>query len=313
MNLGIPINLDKVILIGNYPNFKVKYKSEIETRWLLIKGIENKIFCLDSRELETSDLIKEIEKSDYEIVDLEQRIKGKVKEILDKKISNIFNENIDKEDLILDYDIEEKIDTKTGDIMLIKNYKNLEGAYMYGANIRNDEYRTKYLELDISEIDKGIVSLKNTNIKYDLINDKFLTTDIGILMAIYNQNEIKHIISYEKYRQGIASRFYSEIAKINEFIENKKSITVKLKNGTIFKTEPFLRNILNIYSNGDIYISRTYRQKLIAGEDFTDFQYKVEQLESLKYGREELKINSENLIINRQIEEERIEETEEEI
>ena len=50
MNFNIKIDLDKVILIGKDANFNVKYKSEMETKWLLIKGIEDKIFCLKSNE-----------------------------------------------------------------------------------------------------------------------------------------------------------------------------------------------------------------------------------------------------------------------
>ena len=199
----------------------------------------------------------------------------------------------------MDYDIKEKIDTKTGEITLIKDYKTLEESYMFGKKLRKDEEKTKNLGLEIQEIDKGIILVENTNIKYDLLNDKFLNADREILREIYSQNELKHIISYEKYKQGIGSKFYNEIAKINEFMKDKQSITVKLKDGTMFKTEPFLRNILNIYSNGDIYISRTYSEKIIEGENFTDFQYKVDQLESLKYGKEELKIDSSKLILER--------------
>lgn len=299
MHLGIEINLDKVVLLGRDPNFKVNYKSELETKWLLVKGVEDKIFCLKSGEINSSELIEEIEKSDYEIIDLEQRVKGKIKEILKKEFNDIFEENIEKEDFVLDYEIEEEIDIKTGEIILCKKYKNIEEAYRFGKNLRDDERKIKFLDLEIREIDRGIISLENTNIKYDLINDKFLTSDREILRAFYRQNEINQIISYEKYKQGIGSKFYSEIAKINEFMRDKQSITVKLKNGTIFKTDPILRNILYIYSDGDIYISSTYRHKIIEGEKFNDFQYKVDQLESLKYGKEELKIDTTNLIIKR--------------
>ena len=302
MGFGIEINLDKVILIGNNEELEVKYKSLIETRWLLIKGIESKIFCLNSNELESSNfsnLVKAIKKSDYEIIDIEQRIKGKIEEILDKEFKTIFKQNIEKADLVLDYDIEKTVNTKTGEINLVKRYKNIEEAYLFGKNLRKDNQKMKYLELDITEIDKGIISLKNTNIKYDLMNDKFLNTNREILRSFYNSSEIKHIISYEKYKQGICSKFYSEIAKINDFLEDKQKITVKLKNGTILKTDAFLTNILNVYHNGEIYIERNYKQNILQGENFSDFQYKVDQLKSLKYGKEELKINSANLLLER--------------
>src|SRR5699024_643248 len=126
----------------------------------------------------------------YEIIDIEQRIKGKIRKILDKEFSNIYEENISKEDLVLDYDIKEKIDTKTGEITLIKDYKTLEESYMFGKKLRKDEEKTKNLGLEIQEIDKGIILVENTNIKYDLLNDKFLNADREILREIYSQNEL---------------------------------------------------------------------------------------------------------------------------
>ena len=299
MNLGIPIILDKVILLGRYPTFRVNNRSDLETRWLLIKGIEDKIFCLKSKEIENSDFINEIKESKYEIIDLEQRIKGKIKEILDIEFNNIFEQSIGKKEPFLDYDIKENVDVNTGEITLFKEYKNIEKAYWFGMNFRDDNEKIQFLNLKIQEINKGIISLEDTNIKYDLLKDKLLNNNTEILNNFYSNNEINHIISYEKYKQGIGSKFYSEIAKINEFLKEKQSITVKLKNGTVFKTEPTLRNILSIYTDGNIYISNPYRQKIIEGEKFDDFQYKVEQLESLKYGKEELKINSKNLIVER--------------
>lgn len=302
MNFNIKIDLDKVILIGKDANFNVKYKSEMETKWLLIKGIEDKIFCLKSNEIETeypSDLVKEIMQSNYEIIDLEKRIKGKVKKIIDKEISKIFEQSMDKEDFALDYDIKENVDQSTGEITLWKEYQIINEAYQFGKNLRDDEYRTRYLNLGITEINKGFISVMETNIKYDLINDKFLNTDREIILAFYNENEIRHILSYEKYKCGIGSTFYSEFAKINEFLQDKKSITVKLKNGTIFKTDAIIRNIFDISSTGDIYIAQNYSQTIIEGENFRTHQYKVDQLESLRYGKSELKINSKNLMIER--------------
>ena len=302
MNFNIKIDLDKVILIGKDANFNVKYKSEMETKWLLIKGIEDKIFCLKSNEIETeypSDLVKEIMQSNYEIIDLEKRIKGKVKTIIDKEISKIFEQSMDKADFALDYDIKENVDQSTGEITVWKEYQIINEAYQFGKNLRDDEYRTRYLNLGIKEINKGLISVMETNIKYDLINDKFLNTDREIILVFYNENEIRHILSYEKYKCGIGSTFYSEFAKINEFLQDKKSITVKLKNGTIFKTDAIIRNIFDISSTGDIYIAQNYSQTIIEGENFRTHQYKVDQLESLRYGKSELKINSKNLMIER--------------
>ena len=143
MNLGIPIILDKVILLGRYPTFRVNNRSDLETRWLLIKGIEDKIFCLKSKEIENSDFINEIKESKYEIIDLEQRIKGKIKEILDIEFNNIFEQSIGKKEPFLDYDIKENVDVNTGEITLFKEYKNIEKAYWFGMNFRDDNEKIR--------------------------------------------------------------------------------------------------------------------------------------------------------------------------
>lgn len=308
MKFDIKIDLEKVVLIGNNPNLKTKYISEIETRWLLIKGIKDKIFCLKSHEIEKeypNDLVKEIMKSDYEIVDLEKRVKGKIKEIIDNELRKIFEQNIDKEDFVLDYEIKEKVDKETGEIIPYKEYGVICEAHLFGKNLRDDIYRTKDIYLGITQIDKGIISVVDTKIKYDLINDKFLNSEEEILRAFYNENEIKQILSYERYKNGIGSKFYSEIAIINEFVKDLKTITVKLKNGTMFKTDAILRNILDFRSNGKVYIARTGYQTIIEGEDFGNFEYKADQLESLRYGKTDLKINSNNFIINKETKENR--------
>ena len=78
MKFNVKIELDKVILIGNDPNYKINYKSEIETKWLLIKEIKDKIFCLKSSEINNyGGLVQKIKESNYEIIDVEKRIREK--------------------------------------------------------------------------------------------------------------------------------------------------------------------------------------------------------------------------------------------
>lgn len=300
MKFNIKIELDKVILIGNDPNYKINYKSEIDTKWLLIKEIKDKIFCLKSCEINNYDtLVKKIKESNYEIIDVEKRIREKVRDILEREFNKIFEENKDTEDMVLIYDIKEKVDKKTGEIIPYRDYKLINEAYLFGRKIRDDEYKTRYLNLGISQIDKGIISVMNDNILYDLTKDKFISSDRDVLLAFYDKNDIRHIISYDKYKLGIGSDFYKEFAKINEFMKDKKTITVTLKNGTKFKIENTFRDIFDIYSDGEIYVSRTYRQKIIEGENFESYQYKANELKSIKYGKLELEIDSDKLILNR--------------
>jgi len=299
MKFNVKIELDKVVLIGNDPNFKINYKSEIETRWLLIKEIANKIFCLKSNEInESSEFVKSLKSSNYQIIDLEKRIRQKTNDVIDRELNKIFDENKFKEDMILEYEITEKVDKETGEIIPEKSYKYINDAHLFGIKYRDNEYRTRYLNLGLNNIGEGIITVMDTNIKYDLLKDKFLSTDREVLLAFYQPNEIKQIISYEKYQLGIGSDFYSEILKINNFMKDKKTINVELKNGIEFKTDARLREILNIQCNGEIFISSTYNQKIIEGERFNDYQYKIDELKCLKYGKNILDIDSEKLLLN---------------
>ena len=299
MKFNVKIELDKVVLIGNDPNFKINYKSEIETRWLLIKEIANKIFCLKSNEInESSEFVKSLKSSNYQIIDLEKRIRQKTNDVIDRELNKIFDENKFKEDMILEYEITEKVDKETGEIIPEKSYKYINDAHLFGIKYRDNEYRTRYLNLGLNSISDGIITVMDTNIKYDLLKDKFLSTDREVLLAFYQPNEIKQIISYEKHQLGIGSDFYSEILKINNFMKDKKTINVELKNGIEFKTDARLREILNIQCNGEIFISSTYNQKIIEGEKFNDYQYKIDELKCLKYGKNILDIDSEKLLLN---------------
>lgn len=299
MTFNVKIELDKVILIGNDPYFKINYKSEIETRWLLIKGVENKIFCLKSSEINnSSEFVKNLKNYNYQIIDLEKRIRQKANDAIDRELNKIFDENKFKEDMILEYEITEKVDKETGEIIPEKAYKYINDAHLFGIKYRDNEYRTRYLNLGLNSISDGIITVMDTNIKYDLLKDKFLSTDREVLLAFYQPNEIKQIISYEKYQLGIGSDFYSEILKINNFMKDKKTINVELKNGTEFKTDARLREILNIQCNGEIFISSTYNQKIIEGEKFNDYQYKIDELKCLKYGKNILEIDSDKLLLN---------------
>lgn len=313
MKFNTKIELDKVILIGNDPNFKINYKSEIETKWLLIKGIENKVFCLKSSEIiGLSELVKEIKNSNYQIVDLEKKIRQKSTEAIDRELNKIFEDNKFKEDMILEYEIIEKVDKETGEIIPERKYKHINDAHLFGIKYRDNEYRTRYLNLGINSISDGVITVMNPNIKYDLLTDRFLSSDREVLLAFYQPNEIKQIIAYEKYQYGIGSDFYSEILKINDFMKDKKTINVELKNGTEFKTDARLREILNIQCNGEIFISSTYNQKIIEGKKFNDYQYKIDELKCLKYGKNILDIDTNKLLINEQKEHlEEFEETEE--
>lgn len=302
MKFDIKIELDKVILIGEYPNYSANTYSSITTRWLQIKGIEDKIFKLKS--YADGELLRKFQEENYEIIDVEKRLKEKISKIISRELKEIYKENINN-DFLLEYKASEFNP-------YLKIYPILENGYSFGKNIRDDEYRIKYLNLEFQQINNGIITVMNNDIKYDLINDRFLNSDREILSGVYRENEVKQIILYQKYVNGLGTGIYNEIAKINNFLNDKKSVNVILKNGIIFKAEAKIRNILNICANGKIYVSDVYTNKIIKGKRFESQEYKANEIEYLKYGNDELKINTDNLMMLDEDYLKEIEDTEEE-
>lgn len=289
----VKIDFGKVILLAEKYSLSLDNNSKFRTRWMLVKGIEDKVFCLDSDEInKQSELPKDIQDS-YIIVDLEKRLRGKIQDIIDKELIILSEEN---NDYVLEY--EEKIQRNSNGrkIGSIRDYKMLNESYLFGKNIRNDEHRTSYMNLDISEIDKGFIyPMHNESLKYDIFQDKFIYSNRSVLQAIYSDREVKQILTFEQYKKGLTPPIYNEIAKINNFIKDINTVTVELKNGTIFKADATLRNILQVYSSGEIYVSRTYKQKIVEGNNFEEYQYLADEIKCIKFNRSKLDINGQNL------------------
>lgn len=292
---NVKIDFGKIILLAEKYSLNLDNISKFKTKWMLIKEIEDKVFCLESDEINTqNELPKEIQDK-YIVVDLEKRLRGKIKNIIDKELTLLSKEN---NNYVLEYEEEIQRNSNGRKIGTTRNYNMLEQSYLFGKNIRDDEDKTSYMNLDISQIDKGFIyPLHNENLKYDIFQDKFVCSNREVLRAIYNDREVKQILSYEQYKNGLTPPIYNEIAKINNFIKDRNTVTVKLKDGTIFKTDAQLNNILQVFANGEIYVARTYYQKIIEGNDFEDYQYLADEIESIKANREELKINGKNLTI----------------
>lgn len=289
----VKIDFGKVILLAEKYSLRLDDNSKFRTRWMLAKGIEDKVFCLDSDEInKQNELPKEIQDK-YVVVDLEKRLRGKIQNIIDKQLTILSQEN---NDYVLEYEEEIQRNSNGRKIGTIKNYEMLNESYWFGKNIRDDEYRTRYMNLDISEIDKGFIyPLHNESLKYDVLQDKFVCSDREVLKAIYNVKEVKQILTFGQYKKGLTPPIYNEIAKINNFIKDINKVTVELKNGTIFKADATLRNILQVYPNGEIYVARTYHQKIIEGNNFEDYQYLADEIKCIKFNRTELEINGTNL------------------
>lgn len=218
-------------------------------------------------------------------------IRGKIKDILDEEIDKFIKENINNIDYITDFSIDKH-----------SNYESISFDFMreanyFGKDTRNDEETLKSIDIYINKVNEGIIKLgtdrySNYGFEYNLETNKFNIENKEIMRNIYSERQLKVFLAYEQYKQGKTPAIYNEIAKINNFLEDKKSIIVELHNGTKIKAETYLGSILDIRDNGEIYIADRYSNKIIEGYPINSYECLGTQLKCLKYGRNVLPIQS---------------------
>ena len=67
---------------------------------MLIKGIEDKVFCLDNYEIDKQNKLPKEIQDKYIVVDLEKRLRWKIQNIIDKQFKILSQEN---NDYVLEY------------------------------------------------------------------------------------------------------------------------------------------------------------------------------------------------------------------
>lgn len=129
-------------------------------------------------------------------------------------------------------------------------------------------------------------------IEVDLKEKKILTEPAVILSQVYSNVELCKILAYKQYELGITPPFYNEVAKINKFLKDKKTITVVLKDNREVKTKANITDIIDFY-NGVFILER----------DLFDLQFyeddlelrNINNLKALKYGKTDFSIETANL------------------
>lgn len=291
---AVEMNLDKMVLLGDKSQFKMLgYNNQVSQffHWCYLKDKPDKVFCLYQNIIKEpnfrSDLDKEILERETTIIDL--------KGTLYNTLNRIFIENIDK-----------FIDKNINNIAYLfenneDDYKNIS-LYEMGKDIRENQYygldnniRTLLNNLTYKDISNGIIQISsrtgNNNYIYDMKKMCFENDEIDIFKSVYGLISLKKILAYEQYKRGLTPLFYNEVAKINEFLEGKKTVTLLLNNGEKEQIPAQISNILAT-NHKEFWINTQLKNM-----DITN-------LRAIGYGKKELVINTENLInIDKQLDE----------
>lgn len=305
-----------VLICDNDINLN-SYTTEIRPKLMLLKSELNKIYGLDRYEFTReykSEIFKTAEEKGLKPIDITGVIREKIRNIVEIELQKYIDKNINNIDYITEFTVREYPNYTT------KSFEFLSESNMYGKNIRNDEEAVKKYYLSLKQIDNGIVELysdrySRESFEYNLEKQEFNISDEEILKRVYSDKQLKLILAYEQYTKDLTPPIYNEIAKINQFLEKKKSVTFELHNGTKIKAESRLSNILNIQDNGEIFIADRYTNKVIEGEPIEYREILGTELKCLSYSRNVLQINSEafkNLKIEEKQEEQTVEDEEDE-
>lgn len=278
--------LDKLVLLGDKNQFKMLgYNNQVTQYfyWCYFKDEPKNIYCLNERIISEperrSELDKEIFKEKNIIIDLKGTLYNTLRRILNENIDKFVNENINNISYLFEND---KSDYEN--ISLYEMGRDIKKNQNYGLHnnisllLNNFEYQ---------DISNGLVKISTRTGKKDFIYDmkkmEFINNEIDIFKAVYGLTSLKKILAYEQYKKGLTPPFYNEVAKINEFLEGKKTVTLELNDGGRIQVPAQISNILA--TNYKEFWINTQLNNM----DITN-------LRAIGYGKKELVVNTENLI-----------------
>lgn len=278
--------LDKLVLLGDKNQFKMLgYNNQVTQYfyWCYFKDEPKNIYCLNERIISEperkSELDKEIFKGKNIIIDLKRTLYNTLRRILNENIDKFVNENINNISYLFENDK--------------SDYENIS-LYEMGRDIRKNQNYGLHNNISLllnnfeyQDISNGLVKISTRTGKKDFIYDmkkmEFINNEIDIFKAVYGLTSLKKILAYEQYKKGLTPPFYNEVAKINEFLEGKKTVTLELNDGGRIQVPAQISNILA--TNYKEFWINTQLNNM----DITN-------LRAIGYGKKELVVNTENLI-----------------
>ena len=139
---------------------------------------------------------------------------------------------------------------------------------------------------EYKDISKGILQISTrdgkSNFLFNINKMKFENEDMDIFKKIYGLTTLKKILAYEQYKKELTPPYYNEVAKINQFLEGKKSVTLVFNDGNEKQVSAQISKIL----------ATDYKEFWIN----TEIDNKnIDNLKAIRYGKKELEVNIDNL------------------
>lgn len=293
---AVTIDLGKIELLAVREPIYIDNHKEIKFKinWCRLKDNPEVLIRFN---IDFDTLSNEIREKNIEYIDIREITKCKLKEIVEKELNSFIGKNINN--ISYFFEREERSDANEKYYIYPEFFDISEIGISILENEDSIENRTRNITTfdNFNEIEKCKLKYKNVLygvdvIEVDLKETKILTENSKIISVLYSNDKLKKILAYKQYELGITPDFYNEIAKINEFLKDKKTVTVILKNGHEKKIEANIKNFMKFYDG--IFILDGYGLE-IPSEERNKSNLNINNLKSLRYGKTELIINTENL------------------
>lgn len=282
---AIEIYIDNIVLLGSKDDYTLQgYDNKFlqKTNWCYLKQKPNNLFCSNRNIIKDSndrdDLDKEIFKSGATIIDLKGEIYKELDRILRSNIDKFIEKNINNISYFFkNYDDDYK-NISLFEMGIDLREKNL-WSIDRNINILLDNFEYK-------DISKGILQISTrdgkSNFLFNINKMKFENEDMDIFKKIYGLTTLKKILAYEQYKKELTPPYYNEVAKINQFLEGKKSVTLVFNDGNEKQVSAQISKIL----------ATDYKEFWIN----TEIDNKnIDNLKAIRYGKKELEVNIDNL------------------
>lgn len=254
-----------------------RYNNQLPMNYFYMDGRENILFS--NEEITNIEFKEEIREKFSKVINYIKDINQQINNSLDKKVEEMLkNGDYSRYSLYKDFSI------KTLRDMLD------EKEFIYRLS-----YDASHFKIDLKEN----VLISGNEIIYNPY-----TNSVENFEELYKKGNFNSIIENKlirsEYEKNIAPKFVYELIKIYNFLQDKKTVGVKLKDCEKFKSDARINYIIdkerknNNYKLEDLTSNRESFKEANPDKELKDM--KIDDLEELVFGRNErLKINPENL------------------
>lgn len=293
------IDFGDVELLATKQELYMGYNNEAKFKinWCRFKDKPDELICLNE---EIDKLSEEIKKKNIPIINIGRIIEKQFAEILEKELNSFIGKNINN--ISYFFQKQERTDAN-GD----KYYTNPD--FLDISNIGIDFLKEKadinhkarvytssvfYEEINHSKLKyrASYYSSEFSAIEVDMREQKILTQPGFIMNQVYSDVSLCKILAYKQYELGIAPPFYNEVSKINQFLKDKKTVTVILADDREVKTKADITDIMDFY-NG-VFILKKDLFDIPFYEDNLELR-NINNIKAIRHGKTEIEIDTRNL------------------